>query len=97
MFLFCCRFDRDNIGLISSKHFFDTIAELQIEVADGFDFAELFKKTPLILDEPLGTRQSFSDENETLDYKKFLTIMGLDDNLMQCSNMEAADLRRRYF
>jgi hypothetical protein len=97
MFLFCCRFDRDNIGLISSKHFFDTIAEMQIEVADGFDFAELFKKTPLILDEPLGTRQSFSDETETLDYKKFLTIMGLDDNLMQCSNMEAADLRRRYF
>ena len=97
MFSFCCRFDRDNIGLISSKHFFDTIAEMQIEMADGFDFAELFKKTPLILDEPLGTRQSFSDETETLDYKKFLTIMGLDAKFVQRSNVEGVDRRRRYF
>ena len=97
MFLFCCRFDRDNIGLISSKHFFDTIAEMQIEIDDAFDFAELFKKTPQILDEPLDSRQLFSDETETLDYTKFLTIMGLDAKFVQHSNMEAADRRRRYF
>jgi len=70
---------------------------MHIEMADGFDFAELFKKTPLILDEPLSTRQSFSDETETLDYQKFLTIMGLDANFVQRSNWEAVHRRRRYF